>query len=42
MYVLRATEVVKRLLYRGVLNKVYGEAVPRGLSADPFIYVSHF
>ena len=39
MCVLRVTEVVRRLLYRGVLNKVYGEALPRGLSPDPFIYV---
>ena len=30
MYVLRATEAVKRLLYRGLLNKVYGEALPEG------------
>ena len=36
MYVLRATEVVKRLLYRGLLNKVYGEALSRGPSPDPF------
>ena len=39
MYVLRATEAVKRLLYRGVLNKVYGEALPRGPSPDPFILI---
>ena len=41
MYALRVTEVVKRLLYRGVLNKAYGEALPRGPSPDPFIYVYH-
>ena len=39
MYVLRVTEVVRRLLYRGVLNKVYGEALPRGPSPDPFILI---
>ena len=38
MYVLRGTEVVKRLPYRGVLNKVYGEALPRGPSSRvPFL-----
>ena len=42
MYVLLVTEVVRRLLYRRVLNKVYGEALPRGPSPDPFIYVYHF
>ena len=39
MYVLRATEAVKRLLYRGLLNKVYGEAQHRGPSPDPFILI---
>ena len=39
MYVLRATEVVKRLLYLGLLNKVYGEALSRGPSPDPFILI---
>ena len=39
MYVLRASEALKRLLYRGLLNKVYGEALPRGPSADPFILI---
>ena len=39
MCVLWVTEVVRRLLYRGVLNKLYGEALPGGLSPDPFIYV---
>ena len=39
MYVLRATEAVKRLLYLGLRNKVYGEALPRGPPPDPFILI---